>query len=271
MTTAANIAIGFVALLHAYFLVLEMFLWDTPFGRRVFKIDAGIRRRVEDAGGEPGPLQRLPRGRPGLGAGAGRRGRAREGLLPRLRHHRRRVRRRDGEPQHPLRAGDSRASWRSRCCWADMGNRLSKIATRTGDKGETGLGDGSARGEGFRPHPGAGRHRRAEFEHRRAARREDAGGAARGAAADPARPVRPRRRNLHSRPQHDHRGARAQLDALLADATTASCRRSRNSSCRAARAPPRSRTWRAPCAGAPNAAWSRSAAPNRSASARAST
>jgi len=36
MTTAANIAIGFVALLHAYFLVLEMFLWDTPFGRRVF-------------------------------------------------------------------------------------------------------------------------------------------------------------------------------------------------------------------------------------------
>jgi len=37
MTIAANIAIGFVALLHAYFLVLEMFLWDKPFGRRVFK------------------------------------------------------------------------------------------------------------------------------------------------------------------------------------------------------------------------------------------
>ena len=40
MTTAANIAIGFVALLHAYFLVLEMFLWDKPFGRRVFKTTA---------------------------------------------------------------------------------------------------------------------------------------------------------------------------------------------------------------------------------------
>lgn len=26
-----------VALLHVYFLVLEMFLWDTPFGRRVFR------------------------------------------------------------------------------------------------------------------------------------------------------------------------------------------------------------------------------------------
>jgi len=37
MTTAANIAIGFVALLHACFLVLEMFLWDKPFGRRIFR------------------------------------------------------------------------------------------------------------------------------------------------------------------------------------------------------------------------------------------
>jgi len=37
MTTAANIAIGLLALLHAYFLVLEMFFWDKPFGRRVFK------------------------------------------------------------------------------------------------------------------------------------------------------------------------------------------------------------------------------------------
>ncbi len=37
MTTAANIAIALVALLHAYFLVLEMFLWDRPYGRRVFK------------------------------------------------------------------------------------------------------------------------------------------------------------------------------------------------------------------------------------------
>ena len=38
MSTAANIAIGLVALLHAYFLVLEMFLWDKPYGRRVFKL-----------------------------------------------------------------------------------------------------------------------------------------------------------------------------------------------------------------------------------------
>ncbi|HEX6706460.1 MAG TPA: DUF1304 domain-containing protein [Albitalea sp.] len=32
----ANILVGLVALLHVYFLVLEMFLWDKPFGRRTF-------------------------------------------------------------------------------------------------------------------------------------------------------------------------------------------------------------------------------------------
>jgi putative membrane protein len=36
MTTVANIAVGLVAALHAYFLVLEMFFWDKPLGRRVF-------------------------------------------------------------------------------------------------------------------------------------------------------------------------------------------------------------------------------------------
>jgi putative membrane protein len=32
----ANVLIGLVALLHVYFLVLEMFFWDKPFGRRTF-------------------------------------------------------------------------------------------------------------------------------------------------------------------------------------------------------------------------------------------
>lgn len=35
----ANILIGLVALLHAYFLVLEMFLWNTPLGRRTFGLE----------------------------------------------------------------------------------------------------------------------------------------------------------------------------------------------------------------------------------------
>ena len=38
MTTAANIVIALVALLHADFLVLEMFLWDKPYGMRTFKL-----------------------------------------------------------------------------------------------------------------------------------------------------------------------------------------------------------------------------------------
>ncbi len=36
MTTIATIAVLLVALLHVYFLVLEMFLWDKPFGWRTF-------------------------------------------------------------------------------------------------------------------------------------------------------------------------------------------------------------------------------------------
>ena len=36
MLLAANLLIAIVALLHFYFLVLEMFLWDKPYGRRVF-------------------------------------------------------------------------------------------------------------------------------------------------------------------------------------------------------------------------------------------
>jgi putative membrane protein len=36
MSTAANVVIAVVALLHLYFLVLEMFLWDKPAGLRAF-------------------------------------------------------------------------------------------------------------------------------------------------------------------------------------------------------------------------------------------
>ena len=37
MTTVAYVLTALVAALHAYFLVLEMFLWTTPTGRRVFR------------------------------------------------------------------------------------------------------------------------------------------------------------------------------------------------------------------------------------------
>jgi putative membrane protein len=39
MHTAANIAIGIVALIHIYIVVLEMFLWERPLGLRTFGLD----------------------------------------------------------------------------------------------------------------------------------------------------------------------------------------------------------------------------------------
>jgi putative membrane protein len=38
MTTVANIAVALVALLHLWFLVLEMFLWTKPFGLKTFRL-----------------------------------------------------------------------------------------------------------------------------------------------------------------------------------------------------------------------------------------
>lgn len=42
MKTAATVAGLVVAALHAGFLVLEMFLWSTPIGRRVFGLPAEV-------------------------------------------------------------------------------------------------------------------------------------------------------------------------------------------------------------------------------------
>ena len=37
MQLAADVVVGIVALLHLYFLVLEMFLWEKPAGLRAFR------------------------------------------------------------------------------------------------------------------------------------------------------------------------------------------------------------------------------------------
>lgn len=42
MSIVAGVLIGLVAALHLYFLVLEMFLWTTPTGRRAFGLDAEL-------------------------------------------------------------------------------------------------------------------------------------------------------------------------------------------------------------------------------------
>ena len=38
MALIANVVVVLVALIHVYILVLEMFLWDTPRGRRAFNL-----------------------------------------------------------------------------------------------------------------------------------------------------------------------------------------------------------------------------------------
>jgi len=38
MRLAADVAAGLVALLHVYFLILEMFLWDQPKGMKTFAL-----------------------------------------------------------------------------------------------------------------------------------------------------------------------------------------------------------------------------------------
>jgi len=45
MQTLTTILIGIVALLHIYFLVLEMFLWDKPFGRKTFGLNADFAKQ----------------------------------------------------------------------------------------------------------------------------------------------------------------------------------------------------------------------------------
>ena len=38
MSTLAYVFIGFIALLHVYILILEMFWWNTPKGQKAFKL-----------------------------------------------------------------------------------------------------------------------------------------------------------------------------------------------------------------------------------------
>lgn len=40
--TAANILVGLIAVIHLWILVLEMFLWTTPFGRKTFGLSVEV-------------------------------------------------------------------------------------------------------------------------------------------------------------------------------------------------------------------------------------
>jgi putative membrane protein len=51
---AANVLVGLVAAIHVYFLVLEMFLWRTPVGRRIFGTDQDFAERAAALAGNQG-------------------------------------------------------------------------------------------------------------------------------------------------------------------------------------------------------------------------
>lgn len=54
MTTAATIATALIAALHFYILVLEMFLWDTPYGRRTFGLTPEFSAQSKTLAGNQG-------------------------------------------------------------------------------------------------------------------------------------------------------------------------------------------------------------------------
>jgi len=47
MQTAAYIVIGLIGVLHVYILVLEMFLWEKPAGRRAFGMSAEMAKSTK--------------------------------------------------------------------------------------------------------------------------------------------------------------------------------------------------------------------------------
>lgn len=46
MNIVADVLVGLVAAVHGYFLVLEMFLWNTPRGRAVFGTDPDFAQKA---------------------------------------------------------------------------------------------------------------------------------------------------------------------------------------------------------------------------------
>ncbi len=88
MTIVANILIGLVALLHTYFLILEMFLWDKPQGRKTFGLTAEFATASKTLAANQGLYNGfLAAGL--VGASCWARRATHPNLLPRLRHHRR--------------------------------------------------------------------------------------------------------------------------------------------------------------------------------------
>ena len=110
MIWIANVLVALVAALHVYFLVLEMFLWTKPLGLKTFRNTPRRRRNSAVLAANQGLYNGflaaglvwgLVQANPGLCVPD-------QGVLPALRDRRRRLWRRDRQPQDPLCAGSTR-------------------------------------------------------------------------------------------------------------------------------------------------------------------
>ena len=107
MNWIANILVVLVALLHVYFLVLEMFLWTRPLGLKTFR--QSLEKATDSA--VLAANQGLYNGFLAAGLIWGLVHPTRglcvpdQGVFPKLRRRRRRLRRCDRQPQDPVRAG----------------------------------------------------------------------------------------------------------------------------------------------------------------------
>lgn len=111
MTIAANVVIGVIALLHVYFLVLEMFLWDKPFGLRTFRQTLTAAQTFKVLAANQGPYRLLGGGPGGVGPEPGHCGHGREDVLLELRAGGRPVWGGHGWPGNSVCAGITRSHW----------------------------------------------------------------------------------------------------------------------------------------------------------------
>ena len=68
LAQVANVFVALMALLHVYILVLEMFLWKTPFGRKTFGTTAEVAESSATA--SPGCEGAYPKPKPHFGKAA---------------------------------------------------------------------------------------------------------------------------------------------------------------------------------------------------------
>ncbi len=105
----ATLLVALVAIIHLAILVLEMFLWEAPAGRRAFNLSADFARQTRVLAANQGLYNGfLAAGRHGaVAGGAGGTGGY---LFPGLRAGRRDFRRADRQPQNSLYSGAARAA-----------------------------------------------------------------------------------------------------------------------------------------------------------------